>query len=271
MLRRACEIAVSIIRAPTVTEQAMRHLFGQTAAVTGENVMGIILYELAAADPAVRFSPHCWKVRMALAHKGLKAEGLPWRFSEKQVIGFSGQGSVPVLIDDGETVCDSWRIALHLETRYPNAPALFGGTGAMPLAHFVNAWADSALVPAVSRIILLDIYDCLDPVDREYFRASREKRFGQSLEAVVAERPSNLSAFRKALAPLRQILRERDFLSGTGPAYADYCVFGMFMWARCCGRASLLDDDDPVFLWRERLLDAFNGLARSAPRASETP
>jgi len=48
--------------------------------------MGIVLYELAAADPAVRFSPHCWKVRIALAHKGLKTEGLPWRFTEKQVI-----------------------------------------------------------------------------------------------------------------------------------------------------------------------------------------
>ena len=227
--------------------------------------MGIVLYELAGADPALRFSPHCWKVRMALAHKGLEAEGLPWRFTEKQVIAFSGQGSVPVLIDDGETVYDSWRIALHLEARYPNVPALFTGTGAVPLAQFVNAWSDSVLLPAIARVILLDIHDCLDLADREYFRVSREKRFGQSLEAVVADRPSNLSALGKALTPLRQVLRERDFLSGESPAYADYCVFGMFMWARCCSTAPLLDEDDPVFLWRERLLSAFDGLARSAP------
>ena len=229
--------------------------------------MGIVLYELAGADPALRFSPHCWKVRMALAHKGLEAESLPWRFTEKQVIAFSRQGSVPVLIDDGETVCDSWRIALHLEARYPNAPELFAGAGAIPLAHFVNAWSDSVLLPAVARIILLEIHDCLDPRDRKYFRASREKRFGQSLEAVVADRPSNLSALGKALTPVRQVLRQRDFLSGGSPAYADYCVFGMFMWAHCCSVAQLLDEDDPVFLWRERLLNAFGGLARSAPRA----
>lgn len=229
--------------------------------------MGIVLYELAAADPALRFSPHCWKVRMALAHKGLEAESLPWRFTEKQVIAFSRQGSVPVLIDDGEVVCDSWRIALHLDARYSGAPALFASEGAIPLAHFVNAWADSTLLPAILRVILLDVYDCLDPVDREYFRASREKRLGQSLEAVVTDRPSNLSALGKTLTPLRQVLRERDFLSGGSPAYADYCVFGMFMWARCCSMVSLLDEHDPVFLWRERLLNAFGGLARSAPCA----
>jgi len=36
-VRRAYEIAARINRAPTVTEQAERHLFGQTAAVKGEN------------------------------------------------------------------------------------------------------------------------------------------------------------------------------------------------------------------------------------------
>ncbi len=227
--------------------------------------MGIILYELAGADPALRLSPHCWKVRMALAHKGLEAQGLPWRFTEKQAIAFSGQGRVPVLIDDEEVICDSWNIALHLEARYPDAPALFPGEGAIALSHFVNAWADSALLPAILRVILLDIYDCLDPVDREYFRASREQRLGQSLEAVVADRPSNLSALERTLMPLRQVLAEQDFLSGGAPAYADYCVFGMFMWARCSSATPLLDKGDPVSLWRERLLDRFDGLARSAP------
>ena len=32
------------------------------------------LYELAGADRELRFSPHCWKTRMALAHKGLNVE-----------------------------------------------------------------------------------------------------------------------------------------------------------------------------------------------------
>jgi hypothetical protein len=39
----------------------------------------------------------------------------------------------------------------------------------------------------------------------------------------------------------------------------------MFMWARCTSPLELLADDDPVHAWRERLLDAFGGMARAAP------
>src|SRR5579864_7794285 len=146
----------------------------------------LVLYELAAADPALRFSPHCWKTRMALAHKGLQAERLPWRFSDKDVIAFSGQGRVPVLIDQGTVVADSWRIALHLEERYPERPSLFRSAECVPLAHFVNGWADAVLVPPIARIVLVDIYRRIDERDKPYFRRTREERFGAPLEEVVA-------------------------------------------------------------------------------------
>lgn len=230
-------------------------------------MMGIVLYELAGADPNLRFSPHCWKIRMALAHKGLQADRQPWRFTDKDAIAFSGQGRVPVLVDNGEAICDSWQIALHLEQRYPLAPALFPGERMVALSHFINAWADRALLPVIGRIILLDIYNRLALEDRSYFRRTREERFGRSLEEVAAERPTNLETLGQALAPLRDILRTQDFVSGQTAAYADYCIFGMFMWSRCTSPVELLASNDPVFLWRERLLDVFGGLARSAPSA----
>ena len=40
----------------------------------------IRFFDLAGADPDIRFSPNCWRIRMALAHKGLDAETVPWRF-----------------------------------------------------------------------------------------------------------------------------------------------------------------------------------------------
>ncbi|MFE0758361.1 glutathione S-transferase family protein [Inquilinus sp. NPDC058860] len=227
----------------------------------------LTLYELAGADAALRFSPHCWKTRMALAHKGLEAERMPWRFTEKEAIAFSGQGLVPVLVHDGETVCDSWRIALHLEERFPDRPSLFGAAAAVPLARFVNGWADAVLSPAIARIILVEIFDCLDERDLGYFRSSREQRFGQRLEEVVADRPAHMATLTQALTPLRRALAQDPFLSGAQPAYADYCVFGMFMWARCTSPVELLQPDDPVFAWRDRLLDAFDGMARAAPCA----
>lgn len=229
--------------------------------------MDIVLYELAGADPAVRFSPHCWKVRMALAHKGLKAEGRPWRFTDREAIAFSAQERVPVLIDHGEVVADSWRIAQHLEARHRGAPSLFEGGGAAALAGFVNAWADGALAPAIARLILIDVYDCLDAADRDYFRTSRESRYGQTLETVVADRPAHLAALSQVLTPLRLTLNARPFLCGAAPGYADYCVFGMFMWARCTSTLALIKEDDPIFAWRERLLSAYGGLAGSAPSA----
>lgn len=228
----------------------------------------LTLYELAGTDPALRFSPHCWKVRMALAHKGLEAEGLPWRFTEKDRIAFSGQGLVPVLMDGATVVSDSWRIALHLDERFPDRPALFGSPEAVPLARFVNGWADTTLMLAIARLILTDIADLLGPEDLAYFRRTRENRFGMTLEAVVADRPAHLARLREALAPLRALLKGQDFIAGATPAYADHCVFGMFMWARCASPVDLLaaeDVDDPVVAWRERMLDAFGGLARRAP------
>jgi hypothetical protein len=51
--------------------------------------MSLILYDLAGADPARRFSPYCWRVRLAIEHKGLSVETIPWRFTDKDVIAFS--------------------------------------------------------------------------------------------------------------------------------------------------------------------------------------
>jgi len=221
-----------------------------------------LLYELAGADPAQRFSPYCWRTRLALAHKGLEAEGAPWRFTEKDKLAFSGQGLVPVLVDGDTVLSDSWRIAQWLEARHPDSPSLFGGNSGP--VQFLNAWADSVLHPALARLILLDIHDCLAPKDQAYFRQSREERFGISLEAVQAGRERDLPAFRRVLQPLRMVLREQPWLGGEGPAYADYILLGSLQWARCTSPFRLLAEDDPVFAWRARGFALFGGLAINA-------
>ena len=222
------------------------------------------LYELAGADPEVRFSPHCWKTRMALAHKGLDPAAVPWRFTEKEAIAFSGQGLVPVLVDGDQTVADSWRIAEYLEARYPERPSLFDGAAGHSLCRFVNSFADS-LSPLLARILVLDIHARLHPDDLDYFRSSREKRFGMPLEQVAADPDAARTALRAALAPLRVTLQAQPFLAGDAPAYADYAAFGLFMWARIVSPVDLLAPDDSLQDWRERLLDLFDGLARRAP------
>jgi glutathione S-transferase len=223
------------------------------------------LYDLAGAEPARRFSPYCWRTKLALAHKGLGVDAIPWRFTEKDAIAFSGQERVPVLVDGERVVADSWAIATYLEEAYPDRPSLFGAPAAIAVTRFVNAWADTVLVPAIARLVVADVFAHVHEKDRAYFRQSREKRFGMTLEDVSADRDTQVVAFRQSLEPMRVVLRAQPFLGGAAAAYADYIVFGCFQWARCISAFRLLTPDDPVHAWRERLLDAFDGLARKAP------
>lgn len=227
--------------------------------------MSRTLYDLAGADDQRRFSPYCWRIRMALAHKGLEVETVPWRFTEKDVIAFSGQGRVPVLVDGDKVIADSWAIANYLEDRYPDRKSLFGDASARSLSHFVSSWADTVLQPAITQFILADIYAHLHEKDKVYFRESREKRFGTTLEKFCANREEAVVGFRSAvLAPLRTAYTATPFLGGSDPTYADYAVFGAFQWARATSSFKLLEPNDPVFAWRERMLDLYGGLARSA-------
>ncbi|HXZ03102.1 MAG TPA: glutathione S-transferase family protein [Stellaceae bacterium] len=222
------------------------------------------LYDLAGAEEDRRFSPYCWRARLALAHKELPVRTLAWRYSEKERLAPSGQGRVPVLVDNGRWVADSWAIAAYLEHTYPERPLLFGGDAGRALSRFYNDWADSVLNPGLIRFLLLDIWRHVAPQDREYFRRSREERFGASLEAFVADRDRYLDGFRQSLAPLRLTLRAQPFLGGARPLYADYIVFGGFQWARCVSDYALLAEDDPVAAWRQRMLGLFDGLAGKA-------
>jgi glutathione S-transferase len=224
-----------------------------------------VLYDLAGAEPERRFSPYCWRTRMALAHKGLSVRTVPWRFADKDAIAFTGQGRVPVLVDGETAIHDSWSIAVHLEENYPDRPSLFGGASAMAVTRFVNAWSDRVMLPMVATFVVRDIVDHLHENDRDYFRTSREKAFGRKLEDVVADRDARIAAFRQAMEPLRTMLRAQPFIAGDAPAYADYIPFGVFQWARAISPFRLLEENDPVFAWRDRLLDAFDGLGRRTP------
>jgi len=226
--------------------------------------MAMTLYDLAGAEDDRRFSPYCWRAKMALKHKGLEFETLPWRFTEKDAIAFSGQKLVPVLVDGGHTVHDSWNIAVYLDEAYPQRPGLFEGHESRALCEFFNQWAFRTLHPAVFKVVMLDVFARIHEKDRAYFRESREKRFGMTLEEFAADPKKKLADLRGALEPLRPVLVQHQFVSGRGPGYADYILFGAFQWARAVSPIRLLEPDDPVFAWRERVLGLWGNYAREA-------
>jgi glutathione S-transferase len=230
--------------------------------------MTIKLYDLAGAEDERRFSPYCWRIKMALAHKGLEFETVPWRFTEKDAITFSGQGAVPVLVDGLRTVSDSWRIALYLDEAYPERPLLVDSEQARGAIFVFKQWSERNIHPAVFQVIILDLFAHIHEMDKAYFRESREKRFGTNLEAYGSDRAGALTKLQKALEPVRPVLIEQLFIGGRTPSFADYILFGAFQWARVMSPTRLLEPDDPVYIWRERMLEIHGGIARRVPSFS---
>lgn len=222
------------------------------------------LFELCGTDPEKLFSPYCWRIRMALAHKGLDAETIPWRFQQSEAIAFANSKTVPVLVDGDHTVADSWAIAEYLERTYPDRPALFPG-GQTASLRFAASWADRVLNAGLVKLIVSDIPDLLGEAERAYFHESREKRFGMPLAQVTADREARLPEFRATLQPLRAVVMQQPYVAGDAPDYADYIMFGGFMWARVVSSFQVLAADDPLHAWMERMLDLFGGLARGVP------
>lgn len=226
--------------------------------------MTLQLFELVGIEDDRPFSPYCWRTRMALAHKGLEATSIPWRFTEKDALARHQSEKVPVLLDGERAINDSWAIATYLEDTYPDRPSLFGGEGGRAMGRMINWWGDSVVIPGLVSLIIMDIHAHLRPADQAYFRESREARFKKTLEEVAANRDKDVVTFRKSLDPVRLTLRSQSFLGGEQPNYADYIVFGPFQWARAISGFQLLQPDDAIYAWREKLLDAFGGMARKS-------
>ena len=71
------------------------------------------------------WSTNCERIALALAHKGLEAESEMIEYSDRSAVeAVSGQGLVPVIVDDGEVVNDSVAIMHHLDRKY-GEPLLF--------------------------------------------------------------------------------------------------------------------------------------------------
>ena len=225
--------------------------------------MAPTLYELAGAQDE-RFSPYCWRVRFALAHKGLKPEVKPLAYHQIRAVGDGSHPTVPILVDDSKEVCDSWAIASHLEEAYPEKPALFGpGARRMGQYKFIEAWTNQVLHPAIMPLIVLDIFERLQPEDQAYFRETREKRFG-SLEAARGDETARREMIKTQLAPVRFALSRQKWLGGDSPDYADYIVAGTLQWPRVSSPRRVVEDP-AVEEWFERMLDLFDGMGRKAP------
>jgi glutathione S-transferase len=227
--------------------------------------MSLVMHDLVCLDDR-RPSPFCWRIKYALAHKGLTFTARPVAFTDIPQLCGGGYATVPILEDGARVIHDSWAIADYLDTAYPDRPALFATPVERALCRFTEAWLID-MFHHVFPIYVRDIHDHALERDRPYFRESRERRLGRTLEEASADRESRLPAARASLAPLRLMLlhQGQPFIAGAAAGFADYIVAGMLLWIASIGTLPLLTADDPVVAWFERMRDLYGGLGRTGP------
>ncbi|HKU45813.1 MAG TPA: glutathione S-transferase N-terminal domain-containing protein [Burkholderiales bacterium] len=225
----------------------------------------IQLWELKGRDGR-RYSAYSWRTKMALKHKGLEWQSHPVLMSDKETIAFSGGKTVPVIKDGDTVVRDSWKIAEYLEERHPEK-SLFGGVIGRGVTLTFNTWADRVLIAAMMPVVVCDLYERVDPGDDAYFRRQFEGYLKSTLEEARGKRPEFESRLARQLEPMQAALKRQPFVCGAAPAYGDYILFSVFQWARIASPQDIFASSDPLYAWRERMLDLYDGFARKTPTA----
>ncbi len=214
----------------------------------------IEVYDLAGAN-SLRFSPFCSRTKAALRYKGLDYTTLPIRFCDKDQLAFSKQDRVPVIRDNDTVVSDSWKIAEYLEDHYPEAK-LFPGPGMKEACRFFNLYIDNTLHPALFPVLVHDIFEKIEPVDRDYFRENREARLGARLEDIAARRDEFRPRLKSVLADLEAVALGHEYLFEVF-TYADVCLFGSFTFAMRVSDEPLFDATPSLARWWERMQTRF--------------
>jgi glutathione S-transferase len=210
-------------------------------------------------------SPYVWRLRYALAHKGVPCETVPVGFTEVSRILGGRFKTVPVIEHGDIAMAESWDIAEYLDRTFPSAPALFAGPAELAMVRFNDGWFTTEVLRRMFYVYVLDVHNAARPEDRAYFRRSREEYLkGATLEEFTADRTSRLPALRDALAPLRAHLSRHPFLGGNVPNYADYIALGAFHWVASVSTLPLLANNDTLRPWIERGFDLYDGIGHDS-------
>lgn len=225
----------------------------------------IELYSLCAADGIRHYSPHVWKVILALKHKGLDFTLKPVSFSDIPKIAGGGFTNVPVLDDNGRLEDDSFKIAKFLDQEY-NGAKLFPIKEQETLARMVEHHCNTVLNPRLSVIVVRQMHDMMSPADQAHFRSTRQRRFAAGIEELETRSAAELAQFPEKLSLMRTILSEQPWIAGSTPAFADHILFSSLQWHRVCTASSLMLFDDPVEQWFQRCVEKYDiNLTRHKP------
>lgn len=187
----------------------------------------------------IPFSHNCVKVRVALALKGLAYETQDIAPMDRAaVVRASGQGLVPVLLDDGRAIVDSTAILLHLERTHPLPALLPADPAARALCLVLEDWADQAFM-AISRRIaygntlsrpgaLASLFFPLATGPARWIKERIARRRVVERFGLSPVRHARDVREAKRLAGLAMaLLEDKPWLMGEGPTLADVALATM--------------------------------------------
>src|SRR6185295_19811633 len=166
----------------------------------------ITLFDLQLSTGAT-ISPFVWATKYALKHKGFELDIVPGGFTgiRERTNGFHDR--VPVIVDDGLWVKESWDIAEYLDRKYPDRPMLFSDDSVKVLTKFIDGWVWATAIRPWFSCYILDYHNLSLPQDQAYVRESRQTHFlgGRRLVEVKAGREERLPLVPPQLELLRQL------------------------------------------------------------------
>jgi len=190
------------------------------------------------ADPILHhydLSPYAEKIRLCFGLKGVawRSVQIPSILPKPDLMPLTGgYRRTPVLQIGADIYCDTERIAVELERRYPS-PTLFpaGGSG---LAAIVGNWAATSLfMPAVRYALGVNA----DKMPLEFHRDRAAMRGAEpNVAAMKAAAPKLHNRLRAELEWVESLLSDgRAYLLGERPGLADLSVFHCVWFVRRWG------------------------------------
>ena len=120
------------------------------------------LYEVALENGRSA-SPFVWRIRYALAHKGIAFESVYLGFTEIPTV-FGGKFKTVPILEHGDTVmAESWDIAEYLDDAFPDRPPLFASPGELASIRLIDAWFMNDVLRKMFRLYVKDVHDAARP------------------------------------------------------------------------------------------------------------
>lgn len=214
-------------------------------------------------------SPFAEKVRVALGIKGIEWQSvqIPMVMPKPKLTALTGgYRKTPVMQIGADIYCDTQRIALELEARFP-APSLFPN-GCRGQALSIATWADLQLFRPGAGLSMGTNMDLPEDIlgDRFAFFDFLDR------ENLLQELPHLFAQFQANLCRVEDMLADgRSWLLGDQPSWADAAVYASVWMCRgnIQGAEKLLDGLSHLARWEQGMIAlGHGGFTELAPEAA---